>query len=143
MSEHLTDQQLQDFVTNGIDAAAVMQHSATCQNCEARLQREARLEASMFEVARYQNDQRRIHGVRFAAIAAAAALIVFAGRFALRPQPHVSLESGVVSEVVACFDDAQLDACRREARAHGKVVEAPFDPDDVPIYEAMQEGDAP
>ena len=140
--EHLTDQQLEDFVTGGSEATAIAEHAAICRSCAGRLQREARLEACMFEVASFENRQRRVRAARYVALAAAAAIIaVFAGRHAHRPHSNASLEPVGASDVYACLDDAQLDSCRREARKHGRIVEYPFDADEVPIYEATQEED--
>jgi anti-sigma factor RsiW len=141
MSGHLTPEALELYILGALDAEpslALEAHAATCTACAAALQREARLELGLLEVARapasLQGFRRRRLQLGVAGLAAAAAAAVLL----LLVQPRATPDGQ--PRLVRCEDPRQASECLAGAQYDGLLTIGPDNQLVVPLYDASPRG---
>lgn len=135
---HLTEEELSLYVIGGLDAAAsqrVEAHAASCEGCAQELEREARLEVQLGEVARAVS-RRRKRGSRIGmtiALAVAATLVGIVLWSAGTPAPQLPQHEEAFW--IVCPDPTSEECVRAAARSGFAALE--LGAAGVPRYEDM------
>jgi anti-sigma factor RsiW len=142
MSGHLNPEGLEQYIQGALDgdeARALEAHAGSCARCAAALQREARLELGLLEVARAPVSLRAFRGRRARLGAAAAVLAATAAAaLAFLVQPRPALDGP--PRLVRCEDPRQASECLASAQYEGLLTIGPDDQLVVPRYDQAPRG---
>lgn len=139
MPGHATPDALEQYVIGALDAASaawVEAHVAGCEACAAALQREARLELSLFEVAAQPSSlagHRRRRARLAAALTGLTALAAGASWLLSMDRPP---PADGHPQVVRCVDARSADECIARAQFDGVLTIGPDRTLVVPNYES-------
>lgn len=126
MTEHLSDTEIEEFVLGQLAAARLESfeaHASACENCAARLAREARLELALIEVRAAPRSSRPAVTRRAAGVAtlvlAAAVLLLY-----LRADDDSPARARSIPNVI-CPDGPDQPSCVASAQGRGLFVQYP------------------
>ena len=127
MNEHLSEETLDQYVNGEAEAYDVdrlAEHVRVCELCARKLQRAARVEEALHEVA--QSHERQSASPRRWLAVASLLIVVGVSGIVSKLFSHSEAPSALVSlgEII-CPDGDDQASCIRDAHAHGRVVAYP------------------
>ncbi len=140
-SPHLSTAALERYLAGDADAAeatAVEAHVETCAECAAQLQREARFEMALSEVAAAPRVIERPRSRRAALVAVGGVLALAAGAAVIVAPSTPS--SAHAPRVVACDEPSTHEACMKNAHFDGLLTRGPGRHLEIPRYD-LQPGE--